>query len=210
MSDSQGVSTEDLAGRQVPDESSAGGQAETSQSGPESTMQDTDPGRHDTTSGTTDDGRYDNTSGTTDDGRYDAASGTTDDGRYDSEAAEAALVTSPAPRTGDELPTDGQRESEPTSRDQDDEEDVSPVDQGQGQFQERWSSVQALFVDDPRAAVSSADALVAELMQSLAAGFADHKSRLETQWQGGGEADTEELRLALRRYRVFFQRLLQT
>jgi len=95
--------------------------------------------------------------------------------------------------------------------DADEDEGLSLVDPAQaGQFRDRWSDVQARFVDDPEAAVGSADALVAELMQSLASGFADHKSRLETQWHSGGEVDTEELRLALRRYRSFFHRLLET
>jgi hypothetical protein len=92
-----------------------------------------------------------------------------------------------------------------------DGEDVFLVDPAQvGLFRARWGDVQARFVDDPKAAVGAADGLVAELMQSLASGFADHKSRLETQWHGGGEADTEALRLALRRYRSFFDRLLET
>jgi len=65
-------------------------------------------------------------------------------------------------------------------------------------------------VDDPREAVQNADGLVAELMQSMARGFSEHKGRLEAQWQGGGAADTEDLRQALQRYRSFFERLLST
>lgn len=77
-------------------------------------------------------------------------------------------------------------------------------------FQHRWSDVQAGFVDDPQEAVSAADALVAELMQYLAASFAGHKTRLEAQWNRGSETETEELRVALQRYRSFFHRLLAT
>jgi hypothetical protein len=77
-------------------------------------------------------------------------------------------------------------------------------------FRQRWSDVQARFVDDPQEAVRSADGLVAELMQSLAQGFSEHKERLESQWQRGGDPDTEELRRALQRYRSFFDRLLST
>jgi hypothetical protein len=77
-------------------------------------------------------------------------------------------------------------------------------------FRQRWSDVQARFVDDPQEAVSSADGLVAELMQSLAQGFSQHKERLEAQWRSGGDPDTEELRQALQRYRSFFDRLLST
>jgi hypothetical protein len=89
--------------------------------------------------------------------------------------------------------------------------DVSLLDPADGdRFRQRWSEVQARFVDDPQEAVSTADGLVAELMQSLAAGFDQHKSHLETQWQRGGQPDTEELRQALQRYRSFFNRLLAT
>jgi hypothetical protein len=77
-------------------------------------------------------------------------------------------------------------------------------------FRQRWGDVQARFVDDPQEAVRSADGLVAELMQSLAEGFSEHKARLEAQWRRGGDPDTEELRQALQRYRSFFDRLLST
>jgi hypothetical protein len=77
-------------------------------------------------------------------------------------------------------------------------------------FRQRWADAQARFVDDPQETVRSADGLVAELMQSLAQGFSEHKGRLEAQWQRGGDPDTEELRQALQRYRSFFDRLLST
>jgi hypothetical protein len=77
-------------------------------------------------------------------------------------------------------------------------------------FRTRWQEIQSRFVDDPREAVHDADGLVADVMQTLAATFADHKRGLEGQWSQGGEADTEDLRKALRRYRSFFNRLLST
>ena len=58
--------------------------------------------------------------------------------------------------------------------------------------------------------MQDADALVAEVMQRLADGFAQERRNLEAQWAGGGEASTEDLRLALQRYRSFFNRLLRT
>jgi hypothetical protein len=72
----------------------------------------------------------------------------------------------------------------------------------------RWDDVQAAFVDDPTECVQKADALVAEVVQQLTAGFSEARSRLEAQWARGEDASTEDLRLALRRYREFFQRLL--
>ncbi|MFD7939699.1 hypothetical protein ACFV4T_35155 [Streptomyces sp. NPDC059755] len=77
-------------------------------------------------------------------------------------------------------------------------------------FRTRWQEVQDRFVDDPRDAVHTADALVADVMQRLAATFADHKQELEGQWNRGEQADTEDLRQALRHYRSFFNRLLVT
>ncbi|MFJ9850384.1 hypothetical protein [Streptomyces sp. NPDC101150] len=75
-------------------------------------------------------------------------------------------------------------------------------------FRGRWQEIQSKFVDDPRDAVQGADALVAEVMQSLATTFAEHKKALEEQWNRGEQVDTEGLRMALRHYRSFFHRLL--
>jgi hypothetical protein len=75
-------------------------------------------------------------------------------------------------------------------------------------FQGRWSDIQTSFVDEPRHAVEQADSLVAEVMQRLAAVFAEERSQLEKQWDRGEDTDTEALRQALRRYRSFFDRLL--
>ncbi|QSE72472.1 hypothetical protein [Rhodococcus sp. PSBB049] len=72
----------------------------------------------------------------------------------------------------------------------------------------RWDEVQAGFVDDPRDCVRKADTLVSDVVERLTSGFADARSRLEEQWARGDEASTEDLRLALKRYREFFQRLL--
>jgi hypothetical protein len=75
-------------------------------------------------------------------------------------------------------------------------------------YRSRWQSVQTDFVDDPRQAVQNADALVAELMQRLAETFAGERSELEAQWDRGGQVSTEDLRVAMQRYRSFFDRLL--
>jgi hypothetical protein len=77
-------------------------------------------------------------------------------------------------------------------------------------FQQRWKEIQTRFVDEPRGAVEDADGLVANLMQQLAEGFAKERERLEAQWGRGEDISTEDLRVALQRYRTFFQRLLST
>jgi hypothetical protein len=77
-------------------------------------------------------------------------------------------------------------------------------------FQGRWEEIQVRFVDEPRGAVEDADALVATVMQRLAEGFAQERERLEAQWGRGEDISTEDLRVALQRYRSFFRRLLST
>jgi hypothetical protein len=75
-------------------------------------------------------------------------------------------------------------------------------------FRTRWDAIQQSFVDDPRLVVEQADRLVLETMKRLAEVFAAERARLEGQWDRGGNVSTEDLRLALRRYRSFFGRLL--
>ena len=78
-----------------------------------------------------------------------------------------------------------------------------------GDFRSRWSNIQAGFVDEPRHAVEEADGLVAQLMKKLAEGFATERERLENHWDSGENVSTEDLRIALQRYRSFFDRLLK-
>jgi len=82
-----------------------------------------------------------------------------------------------------------------------------PTDQADG-YTTRWQRIQAGFVDQPRESVEEADALVADLMQRLASTFSDERKQLESQWDQGDDVSTEDLRVALTRYRSFFERLL--
>jgi hypothetical protein len=75
-------------------------------------------------------------------------------------------------------------------------------------FRSRWDDVQRSFVDDPRQAVREADELVAQVMKSLAETFSNERAKLEAQVDQTDKASTENLRVALRRYRSFFERLL--
>jgi hypothetical protein len=77
-----------------------------------------------------------------------------------------------------------------------------------GDLRTRWNDVQAGFVDEPRRSVEQADQLVATVMQRLAEGFANERASLERQWDSGDNVSTEDLRVALQRYRAFFGRLL--
>jgi hypothetical protein len=71
-----------------------------------------------------------------------------------------------------------------------------------------WDRIQAGFVDDPQSSVKHADELVASAMKRLTESFAQQRSGLEQQWGRGEDVSTEDLRLALQKYRSFFQRLL--
>jgi len=75
-------------------------------------------------------------------------------------------------------------------------------------FRSRWSAVQGSFVDDPGQAVRHGDELVAEVLKSLADSFSGERAKLEGQENPTDKASTEDLRVALRRYRAFFERLL--
>lgn len=82
-----------------------------------------------------------------------------------------------------------------------------PPDTAQA-FRSDWDAVQIGFVDDPRQAVQQADELVAKVMKSLAESFAQQRASIEADVGRNEQADTENLRVALRRYRSFFERLL--
>src|SRR5258708_4807861 len=75
-------------------------------------------------------------------------------------------------------------------------------------FRSKWERIQTGFVDEPRQAVQDADGLVAAAIKRLAEIFADERSKLERDWDRGDNVSTEDLRVALRRYRSFFDRLL--
>ncbi len=75
-------------------------------------------------------------------------------------------------------------------------------------FRSRWQVIQGKFVDDPRDSVKQADDLVADIIKSVTMSFADRRVGLEKQWKSGENISTEDMRLALKRYRSFFERLL--
>ncbi|MCE3554304.1 hypothetical protein LWC33_22970 [Pseudonocardia sp. RS11V-5] len=75
------------------------------------------------------------------------------------------------------------------------------------EYLRRWESLKASFVDEPRGAVRDANVLVGEVLDELEALFKRQRSELERDLNNES-ASTEDLRLALGRYRSFFDRLL--
>ncbi len=106
--------------------------------------------------------------------------------------------------------TQRQRAASTASRTAPSSERLDPLfaDEKAGRYRARWAEVQSGFVDDPRRAVAAGDELVAEVMKSLAESFAHEREKLEKELSHTGEASTETLRVGLRRYRAFFDRLL--
>lgn len=89
-------------------------------------------------------------------------------------------------------------------------EELVPLfeDEDAKRFRNQWLSIQSKFVDDPRESVKQADDLVAGVLKSVTMGFSDRRVALEKQWNSGENISTEDLRVALKRYRSFFDRLL--
>jgi hypothetical protein len=108
-----------------------------------------------------------------------------------------------------EHPTDAARDATTGTTVTDDtrHSDLFPNEDLEG-YRTQWESIQAGFVDQPRAAVEEADALVSQVVTRLTDVFARERSTLEGQWAKGDNVSTEDLRIALTRYRSFFHRLL--
>jgi hypothetical protein len=70
----------------------------------------------------------------------------------------------------------------------------------------RWSQIQVMFVDDPRASVELAASVVDDSVQALVVSVQERQHELLSGWQRNNPG-TEELRTALQQYRTFWNRL---
>lgn len=73
-------------------------------------------------------------------------------------------------------------------------------------LRKRWDGIQAAFVDEPRDAVEQADELVASAIKQLTESFSEARSNVEGQTHGD-QVNTEDLRIAMKKYRSLFQKL---
>ena len=119
----------------------------------------------------------------------------------------AATKESPRPDPAQDRGASTQDQAQPPRTE---EEPLAPLftPEAAQVFREHWDAVQIGFVDDPRQAVQRADELVAQVMKSLAETFSGERAQVERQVQNNEQVSTENLRVALRHYRSFFQRLL--
>ena len=74
-------------------------------------------------------------------------------------------------------------------------------------YRAEWHAVQAGFVDDPEAAVRAADKLVTQVMDTVVGQLAERRKELTSGATNGDGRRTEQLRVALRRYRMLFGQL---
>jgi hypothetical protein len=74
-------------------------------------------------------------------------------------------------------------------------------------FRDEWRRLQMRFVDDPHNAANEAATLVDQAVQTLTTALSSRKQELDS-WRASEGDDTEVLRMALRRYRDFLDRLL--
>jgi hypothetical protein len=70
-----------------------------------------------------------------------------------------------------------------------------------------WPQIQALFVDDPLAAVQQAADVAGGALAALLAAANNREQTLRGSWEGGDSIGTEDLRNALREYRELAGRL---
>jgi len=126
----------------------------------------------------------------------------------DAQAGHSSEATADQPTEPQVSATQGDADRAPGEAEDIDEAGSLLPEGEESDFRRRWEEIQTRFVDDPRQAVEDADALVAGVMQRIAEGFAQARDGLEGQWSRGEDVGTEELRVALQRYRGFFRRLL--
>lgn len=133
-----------------------------------------------------------------------ASESTESDAPARTDVDETSPADEPLARERPEVDDDAERLD---AAEDDERSPLLPADETDG-FTNQWQEIQIAFVDEPRESVAKADALVADLMQRLATSFSDERQRLEGQWDSGDDVSTEDLRVALTRYRSFFDRLL--
>src|SRR6266545_2988464 len=73
-------------------------------------------------------------------------------------------------------------------------------------FRDRWQQIQLRFIDDPRRAAEQARVLSGDVCEGLADALTRHRGELD-RWRSAQLDDTEELRMAVRRYRDLLERL---
>jgi hypothetical protein len=66
----------------------------------------------------------------------------------------------------------------------------------------RWQDLRARFVDDPNGSVTAAEELVSGVVKKIELAWAQETGMLAAGANGGAEPSTEDLRIAMQRYRA--------
>lgn len=72
-----------------------------------------------------------------------------------------------------------------------------------------WDELDAVFEQDPFAALQEADELVRKQIHALVNRLTKHHSRLRLRWDGHEQPSVDELRACLREYRALAERLAE-
>ncbi|MDR7278856.1 hypothetical protein [Catenuloplanes atrovinosus] len=152
---------------------------------------------------------------------HDTPTGTTDrdrdgDGRVNGEPATpvtgAAVPIEPIPAPADAETRDATTVDEPVELLPGDVPEQPALaaffsESAASDFRDRWREVQLRFVDDPAQAAADAGTLVDEVVAALNAAIAEQREALGGA-HAGGQSDTEQLRVLVRRQRDFLDRIL--
>lgn len=127
--------------------------------------------------------------------------------RYEPEQSQVSQASQSIQQPQPQPPQQQPRMAQPDGAD----ESLAPIftPEAARDFRASWDAVQIGFVDDPQRAVHQADELVRQMLENLSRTFSDERAGLDARGDGVADVDsTEKLRVALRRYRAFMQRLL--
>jgi hypothetical protein len=136
----------------------------------------------------------------------DARAGTDPSGTEDEGRAGGMTETRIAAGTGAAVPSAGSGTGAAGSAGAEGHNPLVPRDRADA-YAARWNEVKGMFVDEPRQAVQQADVLVGELLADLERLFTEQRQDIE-RGLDTDDTSTEDLRMALHRYRSFFDRLL--
>jgi len=76
------------------------------------------------------------------------------------------------------------------------------------QLRTQWQEIQSSFVDDPNVSMKDANELIIHMIENITTTLSEKRITIEDQWQRDDQISTEDLRLALKNYRSFFNSLL--
>lgn len=125
--------------------------------------------------------------------------------------AEPPVIAEPEPAVSAEPAASPQPAPEPVSAGRPGDVAERPIAlwsaEAADRLREEWRDLQGQFIDDPEAAVAGAKQLVTDAVHELAETLLAAQDALDP-YRDNGRVDTEMMRVAMRRYREFLERVL--